>query len=95
MNCIVLHVWYACRPGGAEGFIRALKDGGVQETVRAEDGCLRYDYHLSREAADTVVLLEQWRDAESLARHLAQPHMEDVARIKADFVLETRVERFE
>lgn len=92
METIVLHVYYTCKPGRAAAFVQALKDGGAQKAVRAEDGCLRYDYHLSCEAADTVVLLEQWRDAAALEKHLAQPHMADIRRLKEEYVLDTRVE---
>ena len=92
---IILHVAYACKPGQAGDFVRAVKDAGIQRAVRGEDGCLQYDYHLSCEAEDTAVLLERWRDAAALDRHLAQPHMEALRRLKGDYVLDTRAERYE
>ena len=95
MQNIILHVTYTCLPGKAEEFVTALKESGLQSTVRAEDGCLQYDYHLSCEEADTVVLLEKWRDAAALQTHLAQPHMGDIAKVKEQFALATRLEKFE
>ena len=95
MNSIVLHVTYTCLPGMAEAFVSALKDSGLQAAVRQEDGCLQYDYHISCEAADTVVLIERWRDAAALARHSAAPHMAQIAAAKDGRVTHTRVERFE
>ncbi len=85
METIVLHVYYTCKPGRAAAFVQA---------VRAEDGCLLYDYHLSCEAPDTVVLIEQWRDAAALEKHLAQPHMEDLRRLKGEYALDTHADRF-
>ena len=95
MENIVLHVRYTCKPGRAAAFVQTVKADGLQEAVRAEDGCLRYDYHLSCEAPDTVVLIEQWRDAAALDRHLAQPHMEDLRRLKGEYALDTKLERYE
>jgi len=95
MEHLILHVYYTCKPGMAPAFVQALKDSGLQGRVRAEDGCLQYDYHLSCEEADTVVLLEKWRDAAALQTHLAQPHMGDIAKVKEQFALATRLEKFE
>ena len=93
MENMTLLVTYACRPGQAAAYVQALKASGVQEKIRAEDGCLRYDYYLSCETADTVVLIEQWRDEAAQRVHMTQPHMEEVRRLKAAYVLDTRLER--
>ena len=95
MEHIILHVTYSCKAGKAQEFVTTLKQTGLQQTVRSEDGCLQYDYHLSCEAADTVVLLEMWRDAEALAAHMAQPHMQEIGKIKAQLVENTDIKRFE
>lgn len=94
MDHIILHVTYTCKPGKAEEFVRALKDSGLQEAVRAEDGCLQYDYHISCEVPDTVVLLEMWRDAAAVAAHSGQPHMKEIGRLKEQLVLNTDIRRF-
>ena len=95
MEHIILHCTYTCRPGMAQAFVRALKDSGAQAAVRAEDGCLQYDYHISCEVPDTVVLLEKWRDAAALERHQQQPHMETIRALKAQYVLDFRGEQYE
>ena len=94
MENVILHVYYYCKSGMAEAFVRALKDSGLQAKVQAEDGCIQYDYHLSCEREDTVVLLEKWRDAAALEKHLAQPHMEEIRNVKERYVEESRVEKF-
>ena len=95
MENIILHVTYTCKPGKAMEFVNALKEAGLQKTVQNEDGCMQYDYHISCEAADTVVLLECWRDAAALAAHMAQPHMKDIGAIKNQMVDNTVIQRFE
>lgn len=95
MENIILHVYYTCREGMAPAFVQALKDSGLQRAVQAEEGCLQYDYTISCEQADTVVLLEKWRDAAALQQHLAQPHMADIGRVKEQYVGSTRLEKYE
>jgi quinol monooxygenase YgiN len=95
MENIILHVTYTCLPGKAEEFVTALKESGFQTTVRAEDGCIQYDYHLSCEEKDTVVLIERWRDAAALAAHAAAPHMARIAAMKDGRVSATDVKRYE
>ena len=95
MNSVILHVSYFCHPGKAKEFVAALKESGLQAMVQAEDGCLQYDYHLSCEKEDTVVLIEHWRDAEALSVHIAQPHMAQIRAAKEGRVIDTRIERYE
>ena len=95
MENVILHVYYYCKPGMAEAYVRALKESGLQTKVRAEDGCIQYDYTLSLEEPDTVVLLEKWRDGAALAAHMQQPHMETLRELKSRFALDTVIERYE
>ena len=95
MENIILHVTYYCKNGAAQDFVRSVKDSGVQTLIRAEDGCLQYDYHLSLEEENAVVLLEKWRDGDALAAHMQQPHMETLKELKSRFALDTKIERFE
>ena len=95
MENIILHVYYRSKNGTAEDFVRAVKESGLQAKVRAEDGCIQYDYHLSLEENGTVVLLEKWRDSNALAAHMQHPHMETLKELKERFALETVIERYE
>ena len=95
MENIILHVYYRCKSGAAQDFVRAIKESGAQDLVRAEDGCIQYDYTLSLEEPDTVVLLEKWRDSDALAAHMQQPHMETIKELKSRFALDAVIERYE
>jgi len=95
MENVILHVYYTCKSGMAEPFVRALKESGLQQTVLEEDGCLQYDYAISCEKPDTVVLLEKWRDKEALKKHAAQPHMAQISAMKNDYVDDVKLERYQ
>lgn len=88
-----LLVTYKMKNNNAEDFLNALSDIGIPGLVRAEKGCARYDYFLpADDAADRVVLIEEWDSAETQALHLGQPHMKRLAEIKPIYVSETTVE---
>lgn len=55
---LLLSVKYTARPGGGEKFVREITDSGILDAVRAEDGCISYDYYFSTESPDTVLLIE-------------------------------------
>ena len=95
MENLILHVYYTCKPGMAQTFVNAVRDCGAQAKVHAEDGCFQYDYHLSLEKPDTVVLLERWRDGAALEKHMAQPHMGEINALKKQYVDEVKIERYE
>ena len=95
MDHILLHVTYTCKPGTAETFVRTVKERGIQQQVRDEDGCLQYDYHISCEKPDTVVLLEQWRDKAALLAHTAGDPIKAVGAVKAEYVLHADILRFQ
>jgi quinol monooxygenase YgiN len=50
------------------------------EPTRAEDGCLLYDLHESRDDEDVFAFYEVWRDKAAHTAHDATPH---VARIRS------------
>ena len=94
MENVILHVYYHYHPGMSLAFVQALKTSGLQAMVQAEDGCIQYDYHISCEEDDTVVLLEKWRDAAALEKHMSQPHMAEIRAVKEQYVEETRIEKY-
>lgn len=55
---LLLLVKYTAKPGGGEKFVRKITASGILNTVRAEDGCISYDYYFSAESPDTVLLIE-------------------------------------
>ncbi len=92
---IVLNVTYKCKPGRRDEFLKMIDSEGIGAACRAEAGNIKYDYYLPAGGGDELILLEKWRDAEALAAHGAQPHMEKLKALKAEYVADTVIERFE
>ena len=69
-----------------ERILRQLSAEGVIDTIRAERGCLRYDYYLSVQDADELLLVEQWATRADQQVHMGQSHMQTLLRIKEENV---------
>ena len=92
---IVLNVTYRCRPGMRDAFLRAIRAEGIDAASLAEDGNLKYDYFIPADGGDDLFLLEKWRDAEALRDHRGQAHFARLGEIKAAYVLDTDIEKYE
>lgn len=92
-NTLTLYVRYLAKPGCRETFLRQLTPHGIIDAIRREDGCLRYDYFLSVQNADEILLVEQWQTEEKQQAHLRAPHMDQLRRLKSEYVADARLGR--
>lgn len=92
---IVLNVTYKCRPGMREEFLEAIQREGIDEASRKEAGNLKYDYYIPLGGGNELLLVEKWRDETALAAHGKTPHLKRLRELKAEYVTETVIERFE
>ena len=86
MEELILTVKYNCKPGMREVFLRTLVERGIVTAIRSEEGCLCYDYYLSVQDENVILLVERWRSAEHQRIHMQQPHMADLMVIKNEMV---------
>ena len=68
-----------------------MKEEGILAAVRAEDGCIRYDYYLSEKDPDEILLIEQWESKQHQQVHIAQPHMAQLRTFKNDYITNTKL----
>lgn len=84
---------YFAKSGRREEFLRRVVESGILTAIRGEDGCLRYDYYLSCQNEDEILLIEEWESAEHQRVHMEQAHMKRLMDIKNDCIAETRVQK--
>lgn len=84
-----LSVNYFAKPGRREEFLRRVVESGILSAIRAEDGCLRYDYYLSCQDENEILLLEAWESKEKQQVHMTQEHMKRLMDIKNDCIERT------
>ena len=92
---IVLNVIYKCKPGKRDAFLNAIKEEGIDSASRAEAGNIKYDYYLSADDRDELLLVEKWKDAEAVTEHGRKVHYARLGELKTSFVDDTIIERFD
>ena len=58
MRPVLLLVTYTAKPYGRERFLQQVRQSGILEAIRQEEGCLSYDYFLSEEDDRQILLVE-------------------------------------
>ena len=89
-----IYVTFNCFDGKRESFIEKLHSEGIVTAIRAEDGCIRYDYYFSEKDKNELLLIEAWETKEHQQIHIGQPHMARLREIKNDYVKETKLGEF-
>ena len=72
---LLVQVTYTMRPGQREAFVRRIRESGILDAIRGEEGCLGYSYYLPEEEDGTLLLIEKWTGAPAQKAHLETPHM--------------------
>ncbi len=91
---ITVNIYYTGKNGSARAFAREMTESGAVRTVREEEGNLRYEYFFPADDPETVLLIDSWRDKESLDRHHGSAVMENIKELRDKYDLHMRVERF-
>ncbi len=84
-----IYVKFECTPKKREAFINKVKETGVLSAIRAENGCIKYDYYLSEKDPNELLLIEQWETKEHQQIHIEQPHMDRLREFKDDYIINT------
>ena len=91
---IVMNLYYTGQNGNARKFAKEMEESGVASLIRAEDGNERYEYFFPADDAETVLLIDAWRDQEALDRHHHSPLMRRIAELRDKYDLHMRAERY-
>ncbi len=92
---IVLNVYYEAKPGKREEFHKAVEESGIAKASRGEAGNRKYDYFRAADDPDLMLLVEHWEDEEAFQFHTQQSHFKALRELKAKYVENTTIMRFE
>ena len=82
-------------PGQRDAFLQMMRESGILDQIRREEGCLDYRYYLPEEEDGTLLLVERWTGPEAQKAHMATGHMARLGQVKAQYVAETSVVSWE
>ena len=91
---ITVNLRYTGKNGSARNFAEEMTASGTVAAIRSEAGNLRYEYYLSFDDPETVLLIDQWRDQAAIDAHHASPMMAEIARLREKYDLHMTMERF-
>ena len=91
---ITVNIRYTGSRGSARAFAEEMTASGTVAAIRAEAGNLRYEYYLSMEDPETVLLIDAWQDQAAIDAHHASPMMQKIAELREHYDLHMQVERF-
>ena len=88
---MLFQVTYTMLPGQRDAFLHMMRESGILDQIRREEGCLDYRYYLPEEEDGTLLLVERWTGPEAQKAHMATSHMARLGQVKAQYVAETSV----
>ena len=91
---IIVNLRYTGKSGSARAFAEEMTSSGTVEAIRKENGNLRYEYYLSFDDPETVLLIDEWTDQAAIDRHHASPMMQKIAELRDKYDLHMTVERY-
>ena len=91
---ITVNLYYIGQNGNARKFAEEMTSRGIVDAVRAEEGNERYEYFFPMEDAETVLLIDRWKDQEALNIHHKSEMMKQIAELREKYKLHLRVERY-
>ena len=92
---MLFQVTYTMLPGQRDTFLQMMRESGILDQIRREEGCLDYRYYLPEEEDGTLLLVERWTGPEAQKAHMATGHMARLGQVKAQYVAETSVVSWE
>lgn len=78
----------------ARAFAEEMTASGTVDLIRTEAGNLRYEYYISFDDPETVLLIDSWTDQAAIDAHHASPMMATIATLREKYDLHMTVERF-
>ena len=91
---ITMNLYYTGSNGNAVKFVQEMESSGTADAIRKEEGNLRYEYFVSREDPETVLLIDSWVNQKALDAHHQTPMMETIAALRDKYDLTMKVERY-
>ena len=91
---ITINIYYYGKNGNVKKFAQEMMITGVVDSIRKEEGNLKYEYYFSMEDEETLLLIDSWKDQNAIDQHHASPMMEQIIKLREKYDLHMRVERY-
>ena len=69
-------------------------DSGVVQQIREEEGNLKYEYFLSLEDPETILLIDSWKNQKAIDKHHQSEMMKKIMELREKYDLHMEVVRY-
>lgn len=91
---LTVNLRYTGTDGSARKFAEEMVSSGTVQKIREEKGNIRYEYYISMDDPETVLLIDQWENQEAIDAHHASEMMNTLAELRNKYDLHMTVERY-
>lgn len=92
---LTILIRYKGENGSAKKFVEEMISSGVVETIKNEEGNLRYDYFFPVNDDETVLLVDSWTNQEALDKHHKLPLIDTIKKLREKYDLHMVVEKYQ
>ncbi len=91
---ITMNIYYKGKNGSAKKFSNEMISSGLVDEIRRKEGNLRYEYFEPIEDKETILLIDAWKDQESLDQHHESETMNKIIELRNKYDLHMKVEKY-
>lgn len=91
---LTVNLRYTGTNGSARKFAEEMVSSGTVQKIREEKGNIRYEYYISMDDPETVLLIDQWENQEAIDAHHASEMMKTLAELRNKYDLHMTAERY-
>ncbi len=89
-----INIYYKGENGSAKVFANEMITSGIVDEIRSKEGNLRYEYFSPLDDSETILLIDSWKDQESLDRHHKSETMNKIIELRNRYDLHMKVEKY-
>lgn len=91
---LTINIYYTGKNGNAKKFAEEMISSGIVGKIRKEEGNLKYEYFFPINDNETLLLIDNWKDQESLDIHHKSEMMQEIAKLREKYDLHMKVEKY-
>ena len=89
-----MNIYYRGQNGSAKEFAKEMIKSGIVDEIRRNEGNLRYEYFEPLDDKETILLIDSWRDQESLDNHHKSDTMKKIIELRNKYDIHMKVEKY-
>ena len=89
-----INIYYTGSNGSAKRFAEDMINSGIVNEIRNKRGNIRYEYFLTLDDEETILLIDSWENQEALDEHHRSETMNKIMELRNKYDLHMKVERY-